>query len=86
MSDEEKLIERQLPKKIPFMWQSGCMRIDPRCTVFTCQFVISFFALTLCGIKLYESDSCETQSFYGNILTTLIGLWMPSPLASKSRP
>jgi len=83
---EEKSL---IPKKVELPvkgWRSACFTIDPRFTTFVCQFVISFVALALCVFKLRETDTCEAQSFYGNILTTLLGLWMPSPLALKYRP
>jgi hypothetical protein len=66
-------------------WRSACFTLDPHFTTFVCQFIISFAALVLCVSQLWVSDSCESQSFYGNILTTLLGLWMPSPLALKHK-
>lgn len=68
-------------KKVPFLWQSGCLKFDPRFTTFACQFIISLVVLILCVVQLIDSDSCETQSFYGSILSTIIGIWMPSPLS-----
>lgn len=72
--------EARTPRK-PFFWRSGCFALDPRFTIFACQFLISFTVMVTCVLKLISSDTCETQSFYGNILTTMIGLWMPSPLS-----
>jgi hypothetical protein len=67
--------------RAPFFWESCCFRVDPRFVVFACQFLISFVVLVLCVTELLDSDSCETQSFYGSILSTVIGIWMPSPLS-----
>ena len=67
----------------PFFWESCCFRADPRFVTFACQFLISFAVLVLCVSQLVVSDSCETQSFYGSILSTIIGIWMPSPLSSS---
>lgn len=65
----------------PYFWRSACFDLDPRFTVFACQFIISFVVLALSVIKLMNNDTCPTQSFYGTILSTLIGIWMPSPLS-----
>lgn len=74
-----------IKRKIPFYWESCCFKCDPRIVVFLCQCIVSFFTLILCMFKLFTDDSCEIQSFYGNILMTMIGLWMPSPLVGQSK-
>lgn len=65
-------------------WRSCCFRLDVGFTVFAAQFILSACALALCCIELHRSDGkCEIVAFYGNVLTTLIGLWMPSPLTPQ---
>lgn len=79
---EEVKLERL---KRRYEWKSCCFAIDARFTVFSAQFILTFMALTLCLVELHRSNgSCEAVGFYGNVLTTLIGLWMPSPLMSRS--
>lgn len=82
-TDTDPLITGHVKTKKPFFWRSACFTLDPRFTIFVCQFFISFIVLVLCVLKLIDSDTCEVQSFYGNILTTVIGLWMPSPLSKQ---
>jgi hypothetical protein len=74
-------VRKEIKIKRPFFWQSACFRVDPRFAIFAVQFIISCCVLGVCVGKLILEDSCETQSFYGNILMTMIGLWMPSPLS-----
>jgi hypothetical protein len=64
----------------PTTWRSCCFELDSRMILFTCQYSISIFILLFCLGKLWVSDTCESQSLYGNIVITLIGLWMPSPM------
>ena len=65
-------------------WKSCCFSLDARFTVFMAQFTLSAAALLLCCVELHRSNGkCEAVAFYGNVLTTLIGLWMPSPLTPK---
>ena len=80
-NSQEPLVTQSVGTDDPFFWESCCFRVDPRATVFACQFIISFMVLALCVTELLSSDSCETQSFYGSILSTIIGIWMPSPLS-----
>jgi hypothetical protein len=82
-SEHDPLVVVPKPQKKPFLWQSGCFRLDPRFTLFACQFIITFAIVALCVEKLLHDDSCETQSFYGNILTTMAGIWLPSPFSAK---
>lgn len=83
---EKKKEEVKIEKlKRRYEWKSCCFSIDARFTVFSAQFLLTFMVLMLCIIELHRSNgSCEAVSFYGNVLTTLIGLWMPSPLMSRS--
>ena len=66
-------------------WKSCCSTVDPRMFLFSAQLAISLLILIFCVVKLLQSDSCETQSLYGNILITLLGLWMPSPMVFKKK-
>jgi hypothetical protein len=77
---ESKQENPTAPDKDRFYWKSGCFQIDPRMTLFSAQLLISLLILIFCLSKLYKSDTCEAQSLYGNIIITLVGLWMPSPL------
>ncbi len=69
-------------KKEPrYLWRSGCMELDSRFVIFAAQFLISLLILVFCATKLTRLDTCEAQSLYGNIILTLMGVWMPSPIA-----
>jgi hypothetical protein len=79
---QEKMKLEKIRKK--YTWKSCCFQLDARFTVFSAQFLLTFMVLLLCLVELHRSNgSCEAVSFYGNVLTTLIGLWMPSPLMPK---
>jgi len=83
---EKKKEEAKLERiKRRYEWRSCCFSVDARFTVFSAQFLITFLVLILCLLELHRSNgSCEAVSFYGNVLTTLVGLWMPSPLMPRS--
>lgn len=76
------VMDRQLSAAKP-VWKSCCFVIDKRMFLFCAQLSISLIILLFCVFKLYKSDTCEAQSLYGNMLITLLGLWMPSPLTAK---
>lgn len=62
----------------------GHTKIDGRFFLFLAQFAVSMLILSFCCYKLRYLDTCDAQSLYGNIIITLMGLWMPSPIAMKS--
>ena len=70
-------------KDRPKLWISGCFRIDPRVLIFSTQLIITMCILVLCITKLGINDTCENHAFYGNIVMTIVGLWMPSPLFKR---
>lgn len=91
--DESSDSHPRLPRRVDisrqmsdsFMWKSGCFRVDPRMFLFSAQLIISLMILGFCLVKLFYSDTCEAQALYGNIVITLIGLWMPSPLHAERK-
>ena len=67
-------------------WKSCCFVIDARFTLFTAQLLITLPALAFCMVELYRSNGkCEAVAFYGNFLSTLVGLWMPSPILGPQK-
>lgn len=72
-------------KKPSYQWRSACFVIDARMTLFVVQSIISLLVLGVCVYDLVTDGSCESQAFYGNILMTLVGIWLPSPMGSGKK-
>ena len=63
-------------------WDSLCMRMDRRAVTFFSQFIIIIGVMVFCAIKLSGEDTSQ-HSTYLALLTTMIGVIIPSPKFSK---
>jgi hypothetical protein len=65
-------------------WRSCCgIDIDRRSTIFFTQMTVIVGTMAFCIFKLTKGDTCEIQSPYLALLTTLIGVVTPSPIISS---
>jgi len=60
-------------------WDSCCMRIDRRATVYFTQLSISFIIMFFCIYQLLRYEDCDSRNFYSSLLTLVIGMYVPSP-------
>jgi len=57
---------------------------DKRVIEFFSKFVICVIVLMFCIVQLYvHHDNCNSNSLYGNILSMILGLFLPTPRVSK---
>ena len=63
----------------PTTWQSCCLTIDPRATVYFTQMIIGLAVLVFAGVQLVRLRSCPEQQAYLALFTFVIGLLLPSP-------
>lgn len=66
-------------KKYDDHWQSCCMTIDRRATRYFSQLAIAMLIMVFCIVMLIKHDDCPSQQLYSGILTTIIGIMLPSP-------
>ena len=66
-------------KKYDDHWDSCCMRIDRRATRYFTQLGIALMIMIFCIVQLVRNDSCPGQQLYSGLLTTIIGIMLPSP-------
>lgn len=72
-----------LEKKYDNTWQSCCLTLDKRATIFFSQFTIALVVTAFCIYQLIHLDNCEAQSLYSSILTLVLGVFLPSPKMRK---
>lgn len=82
MEDRSLLNDEKDTESTGFLWKTSCRKIDPRMFLFCAQLTITLMVLLFAMSKLFVSDRCEEQMLYGNMVITIVGLWMPSPLSS----
>ena len=72
-----------LEKKYDNTWQSCCLTLDKRATIFFSQLTIAMTVTIFCIYQLIHLDNCEAQSLYSSILTLVLGVFLPSPKMRK---
>ena len=60
-------------------WQSCCLTMDKRATMFFTQLIISVGIMIFCVVKLSLSKSCEDSNQWMALLTFVLGIWIKSP-------
>ena len=70
-------------KELP-EWKSCCFKISPACATFSVQVVFSAFLIIFSAYKLIIIDAPDP--LYVSLLTTTVGVWLPSPLHGLSPP
>ena len=62
------------------VWRSCCFRLDKRVLLFWVQFFISLLVLLFCLYQITALRSCEAQSPFLAILSSILSVWLPTPL------
>ena len=60
-------------------WQSCCITLDKRATVFFSTLTISFMIIIFCIYQLTRGLSCEESNSYMSLLTFVVGVWVRQP-------
>ena len=61
------------------VWRSCCWRIDRRAVLFFTQLALTIPVIGFCFYQLLQNEDCPAQTAYLNILTGLLGYWLPNP-------
>jgi hypothetical protein len=64
-------------------WDSCCLRLDKRATIFFSQLSISILVMMFSTVQLVRLDDCESQQAYIGLLTLCLGVWLPQPSMAK---
>jgi hypothetical protein len=65
-------------------WRSCCFKISPACATFSVQVIFSAFLIFFSAYKLIVIDTPDP--LYVSLLTTTVGVWLPSPLHGIPTP
>ncbi len=60
-------------------WTSCCIKVDKSAVKFFSQLGIISSVMIFCIYQLINQDSCNSQTTYLSLLTTLIGILITSP-------
>ena len=83
---DKDLQRRKLEHKIEIenkeqenVWQASCIKLDRRCLIFCNQVLFGLILTIFCMIKLTSDISTEEQMVYLSLLSTVTGIFLPSP-------
>jgi hypothetical protein len=65
-------------------WDSGCIQIDKRATIFFSQLSISVLVMGFSIYQLCTLNECAPQQAYIGLLTLCLGVWLPQPSITKA--
>lgn len=60
-------------------WESCCIKLDKRATLFFSQLSISLLVIVFSLYQLLHSSTCEKDQLYSGILTLILGVYLPQP-------
>lgn len=62
------------------IWKSCCFMLDSRSVIFFSQLFISVLVMLFAIVMLFLTrDNCEAQHVYIALLSSIVGVWLPSP-------
>ena len=65
------------------LWHSCCLRIDQDACTFSVTMAAVFVVMFFCCFQLVTLKDCHSQNTYVAILSSLIGVLLPSPILKK---
>ena len=71
-------LETEAAVTMPREWRSCCFKISPPCATFSVQVLFSGFLILFAAYKLAQTGAPDP--LYVSLLTTTVGVWLPSPL------
>lgn len=64
-------------------WKSCCFRLQPQLATFAVQVFFSAFLVLFAAYKLQQNTG-TADPLWVSLLTTTVGVWLPSPLHSST--
>ena len=65
------------------LWHSCCLRIDQDACTFSVTMVGVFIVMLFSCYQLVTLENCHSQNTYVALLSSLIGVLLPSPILKK---
>jgi hypothetical protein len=85
--DRKHAIESTVPLPVASLpeWKSCCFRLQPQLATFAVQVLFSAFLVLFAAYKLQQNTGAA-DPLWVSILTTTVGVWLPSPLHASTAP
>jgi hypothetical protein len=76
-------INKDIEKNENVVWESLCFRINVHAVLYFTQLTVMLIAITFSIYQITNLTRCEDQTTYFGLLTSLIGIFLPSPKLFK---
>ncbi len=64
-------------------WESCCFKLNVHATLYFTQIIVMLIGITFSIYQITKLSRCEDQTPYFGLLTSLIGIFLPSPKLFK---
>jgi hypothetical protein len=65
------------------MWRSCCFEMEKECVMFICVYVVLTTVVLFCMSMLVYKTECSEQQSYMALLSTILGVFVPTPGLGK---
>ncbi len=65
------------------VWESCCLRMNVHATLYFTQLAVMLIGVSFSIYQITKLSRCEDQTPYFGLLTSLIGIFLPSPKLFK---
>ena len=76
-------IKKDIENNDTVVWESCCLKVNVQAVVYFTQLAVMLISITFSIYQITNSTRCEDQTPYFGLLTSLIGIFLPSPKLFK---
>ena len=76
-------INKDIEKNEDAVWESCCLKVNVHAVLYFTQISVMLIGITFSIYQITKLSRCEDQTPYFGLLTSLIGIFLPSPKLFK---
>jgi hypothetical protein len=76
-------INKDIEKNDDAVWESCCLKVNVHAVLYFTQLSVMLIGITFSIYQITHLSRCEDQTPYFGLLTSLIGIFLPSPKLFK---
>jgi cytochrome b561 len=76
-------IKNDIEKNEDAVWESCCLKVNVHAVLYFTQLAVMLIGITFSIYQITNLSRCEDQTPYFGLLTSLIGIFLPSPKLFK---
>ena len=76
-------INKDIEKNDNIVWESCCLKVNVHAVLYFTQLAVMLIGISFSIYQITKLSRCEDQTPYFGLLTSLIGIFLPSPKLFK---